>query len=199
VKLLAKQHVETERWLVEHQQSRVNGHDQSKVQLGHHAFRQALDLAVKADARSCEKTFSLGAIESRMHSGNEVECLRNPNPARQYGDVSNEADIAHEQIALFPGIASKHPQVSLIRNEPEHRVERRGLACAIGTDDSEDAALLDAEINSVERDGCAERLAQEACFNACHSNQRSSFSSDLFPDFDGLEPFSKSFASRPRR
>src|SRR5689334_16276637 len=38
VKLLAIENVEAKRGLVEHQQFRVNGHYQRKVQLGHHAL-----------------------------------------------------------------------------------------------------------------------------------------------------------------
>src|ERR1700675_1735839 len=97
-----------------------------------------------------------------MHAGNVVERLRNPHPARQHGDVGNEAGIAHELIALAPGIASKHLQFSLIRDEAENRVERGGLTCAVGTDESEDAALCDAQIDPLQRDCRAEGLAQAA-------------------------------------
>src|SRR5258708_1860933 len=39
VELLAVQDVEAERWFIQNQQLCVNGHDQSEVQLGHHALR----------------------------------------------------------------------------------------------------------------------------------------------------------------
>src|SRR5438105_12890165 len=139
-----------------------------------------LHFAVERDTGFCEKAHGLRAIESRMHAGDEVQSLRNPYPAWKHSDVGNEADIAHEQIALFPGIATENPQLSLIRNKPEHCVERRSLARTVGADNPENAALFDTEISAVERDGRPERLMQAACFNACHSNQRSSF----FPDFD---------------
>ncbi len=168
VELLAIQDVEAKRRLVQHQQSRVNRHDQSEVQLGHHALRQFPDLAGALDGGLRKKTFRLRAIESRMHAGDVIERLRNPHPARQHGDIGNEADIAHELIALGPGIASEHPQFSLIWGEAENRVERGGLACAVGTDESEDAALFDSQIDAVQRDGCAEGLAEAACFYACH-------------------------------
>ena len=48
VELLAVEDVEAERRLVQHQQSRVDRHDQREVQLGHHALRQLPDLAVAA-------------------------------------------------------------------------------------------------------------------------------------------------------
>src|SRR5208282_4823490 len=79
-----------------------------------------------------------------------------------------KADLAHELIALGPGVAPQNRQFSLILGEAENRVQRGGLACAVGADESEDAALFDAQIDAVQRDGCAERLAQAACFYDCH-------------------------------
>src|SRR5262249_49147151 len=112
--------------------------------------------------------FRLGAIESRMHPGDIVERLRDPYPARQHGDIGNEADVAHELIAFVPGVASKHPQFSLIVSETENRAERGGLARAVGTDESDDAALFATQIDAVQRDGCAKGLAQAASFYHCH-------------------------------
>ncbi len=103
-----------------------------------------------------------------MHAGDVVERLRNSHPARQHSDIGNERDIAHELIALGPGVASKHVQFSLIWGKAENRVEGGGLACTIGTDQSEDAALFNTQIDTVQRDGCAERLTEPTCFYACH-------------------------------
>ncbi len=134
------------------------------MQLGHHALRQFPDFAGALDSGLREKTFRLRAIEARMHARDVIERLRNPHPARQHGDIGDEADIAHELIALGPGVASEHLQLALIRGEAENRVERGGLACAVGADESEDVALFDSQIDAVQRDGRAESLAQAACF-----------------------------------
>src|SRR6266436_2975107 len=168
VELLAIKEVEAKRVLVQHQQFRVNGHDQSEMYLGHHALRQLPDLTGAADVGLRQKTFRLRAIESRMHAGNVIERLRNPHPAGQHGDIGNEAGVAHELIAFGPGIASEYSQFSLIRGEAENRVERGGFACAVRTHESKDAALCDAQIDAVERDGCAEGLTKTACFYDCH-------------------------------
>src|SRR6266702_953841 len=168
VELLAIKDVEAKRRLVQHQQFRVNGHDQSEVQLCHHALRQFPDLAGAPDVCLRKKTFRLRSIESRMHAGEIVERLPNSQPARQHGDIGNEAGIAHELIALGPGVASEHLQFSLIGGESENRIERGSLACAVGTDESEDAALFDAQIDAVHRDGCSEHLSETVCFYACH-------------------------------
>src|SRR5439155_11594950 len=50
-----------------------------------------------------KKTFRPRTIESRVHTGHIIERLRNPDPARQHGDIGNEADIPHELIAFSPG------------------------------------------------------------------------------------------------
>ena len=55
-----------------------------------------------------------------------------------------------------------------IRGETENGVERGALAGAVRTDQSEDAALFDPQINAVERDRCPEGFAQSACFYAGH-------------------------------
>src|ERR1022692_15697 len=115
-----------------------------------------------------QKTFGLRAIEARMHSGNVVEGLRNFDPAWKYGDIRDERHIAHEQIALGPRVTSQHTQFSFIRSEAENRIERGSLARAVGPDQSEDAALFHAHIDAVERDSCAESLAETACFYAGH-------------------------------
>src|SRR5208282_777376 len=133
-----------------------------------------------------------------MHAGDIVECLRDPDPARQHGNVGDEADIAHELIALRPGITPEHSQFSLIWSEAENCVERGGLAGAVRTDQSEDAALFDAQIDAVERDGCAEGLAETAGFNDCHDF--GSFS-EAFDDLRvaPASPFNSSSAFRPSR
>ncbi len=129
-------------------------------------FDSSLTLLRALDGGLRQKTFRLRAIESRMHAGDVVERLRNPHPARQHRDIGDEGDVAHELLALGPGVAPEHPQFSLIGGEAEDRVERGGLAGAVGTDESEDAALFDAQIDAVQRDGRAEGLAEAACFYA---------------------------------
>ena len=75
IELLAIQDVEAERRLVQHQQFRVDGHDQSEVQLGHHALGQIPDPAGAGNGGFRKKTFRLGAIEPRMHTGDVIERL----------------------------------------------------------------------------------------------------------------------------
>ena len=137
-----------------------------------------------------------------MHAGDIIERLRNPQPARQHGDIGDETHVAHELIALGPRVASEHPQFSLIGGEAENRVECGALAGAVGTDESEDAALFDAQIDAIERDGCAEGLAEAACFNNCHGFGFSSAVFDLGASAEGrplAAEFRSSSALRPSR
>src|SRR5882672_7023511 len=126
------------------------------MQLRHHALRQFPDLIGATDVCLRKKTFRLRAIESRMHAREVVESLPNSHPAWKHGDIGNEAGIAHELIALGPGVAS------------ENRVKRGGFACAVGTDESENPALFHPQIDAIHRDRGAEGLAEAACFYACH-------------------------------
>src|SRR5882724_6632281 len=62
VELLAIQDIQAKRRLVQHQQFRVNGHDQGEMQLRDHALRQFPDLVGATDACLRKKTFRLRAI-----------------------------------------------------------------------------------------------------------------------------------------
>src|SRR5258708_36269082 len=110
------------------------------MQLGHHAFGQFSDLDGTADVGFRKKTFRFRAVKSRMHAGDVIERLGNSDPSRQHRDIGNEADVAHQLLALGPGVASEYLQFSLIWSEADYGVERSGLACAVGADDSQDTA-----------------------------------------------------------
>src|SRR4051812_17935720 len=103
-----------------------------------------------------------------MHSRDVIERLRNPHPARQHGDIGNETDVAHELVALVPGISTENTELPLVRGETENGVERSALAGAVRPDQSEDAPLFDAQVDSFERDGGAKDFAETACFYAGH-------------------------------
>src|SRR5262249_57033020 len=80
----------------------------------------------------------------------------------------DEAHVPHQSIALLPGILAEHSQFSLVRNQADNGVEEGGFARAVGSDHSEDAALLDAQIDAVQHGGVAERLAKPFGFDGCH-------------------------------
>ncbi len=151
--------------LVEHQQARVDGHDQRQVQLRHHAFRQLPHPAVAPNVGLGDEACGLGAIESRMHARDVVERLRDAQPTGQNGDVGDECDIAHEPLACSPGITPEHPQLSQMGSEAQDRVDRGALASPVRPNESDDSPRLDPKVDAVERDGRAEHLAQPACFN----------------------------------
>src|SRR6516165_1915517 len=168
VELLAIENVEAERRLVEHQKASIDRHDEREMELRDHALRQLADFAPALDGRFGEKSFGLGAIEAGVHPGQVVERIRNPQPARQNGDVGNKADIAHQAVALGPWIAAQHPQFALVLNQAEDGIEGGGLAGAVGTDQSKNAAFFDAQAHAVECDRLAEDLAQATCFDNAH-------------------------------
>src|SRR5579871_4251117 len=103
-----------------------------------------------------------------MHAGDVIERVRDLQPAWQDGDIGDETDVAHELIALGPGIASENAEFSLKRGEAEDSVESRRFAGAVGTDDPEDAAIIDAQVDAIECDGGAEAFAESVSFYARH-------------------------------
>src|ERR1700722_18465391 len=129
-----------------------------------------------------------------MHASDVIERLRNPDPARQHGDVGDEADIAHELIAFCPGVTAEHPQFSLVRDEAKNRIQRGALARSIRSDESEDAAFFHTQIDTVKSYGFAEGLVQAACFDQCHFF--GSFFSETFDDRPFPEASRSSFAVR---
>src|SRR5579862_9619931 len=109
-----------------------------------------------------------------MDTGQKLERLRNSHPARQDGNVGDEADVAHQLIAFLPRVPPENSEFAFIGSEAEDRVERRGFAGAVRTDEAQNSTLFNPQVNAIERDGCAERLAQPACFYACHGQRSSS-------------------------
>jgi hypothetical protein len=169
VELLPIEDVEAERRLIEHQQSRVDRHDEREVQLRDHAFDSWRTLLVRLIVVFARKAFRFRAIEPRMHTSHVVERLRDLHPAGQHGDIRDEADITHEEIALRPRIAAEHLELALEREEAQDRVERSCFAGAVRPDEAEDAAFFDVQVDAVECDGAAVRLAETASFDRCHN------------------------------
>src|ERR1051326_6803870 len=104
-----------------------------------------------------------------MDPDHVLKSLRNFDPPRQDRNVGDEADVAHQLIALSPRIAAEHSQLAFKRRKPENRIERGRLTCAVGTDQAQDPAFLHSQVNVVERDRCAKAFAETACLYACHS------------------------------
>src|SRR3546814_12826504 len=71
------------------------------------------------------------------------------------------SDVCSSDL-LGARVAAEHPEVALERSQPEHRLERGGLAGAIGADQADDLAAFDPEVGVVERDGGLVCLAQVA-------------------------------------
>ena len=91
------------------------------------------------------KRSQLGAVEARMHAGDELDRFLHPHPARQHGDVGDEADVVHQFVALLARIEAEHLQLAFERDQAEDRLQRGGLAGAVGADQADDAAGLDLE------------------------------------------------------
>ena len=88
--------IEAQGGFVEHQQFGIDGHGQGQVHLGLHSFRQFAHAALARDLGFGEQRRGPIAAESRVHSGDEIDRVIDPQPTRKHGDVGNEARVVHE-------------------------------------------------------------------------------------------------------
>src|SRR5690606_19399687 len=93
------------------------------------------------------------------------------------GDVGNEGYIAHQLGAVAVGVLAEDLDRTLIGGEPEHGVERRGLARAIVADEPIDAPGRDVEVEAVQDLVLAEILLEVASRYDCVAHSLSSLRS----------------------
>src|SRR5882724_10509585 len=130
----------------------------------HHHFQIArlyfFHAAIKYDAAAVDE----------HHIGEDVLDLFHLMCGHDDGAAAVEVVVQQGIVELLAiqDIAAERPQFSLIWGEAEDCVERGGLARAVGTDEPENAALFNTQINAVQRDGCAEGLTEAAGFYAGH-------------------------------
>src|SRR5262249_23408989 len=74
-------------------------------------------------------------------------------------------DLRHPPVRYL--LAAEADRAFVDRMRPHDRVEQRRLAGAVGTDQADDAALLDGEADVPIRDDAAEALADVADFQEC--------------------------------
>ena len=78
VELLAVQDVQAQRGLVEHQQLGVDRHHQRQVQLHDHALGHFAHAHLRLELGVGEEALAAGAVEARMHAGDEIDRLATP-------------------------------------------------------------------------------------------------------------------------
>src|SRR5690606_29493518 len=94
---------------------------------------------------------------------------RHPDPARQDGDVGDEADLVHQLVARHARVLAQYRKLALERGQAEDGLQRRGLAGTVGADQADDAARLDGEADFVQRRLAAVLLAEVAGDDGAHS------------------------------
>src|SRR5690606_38556088 len=70
--------------------------------------------------------------------------------------------VGHQLVALGARVAAEHVQAALERNQPQDRLERGGLAGAVGPDQADDAPGRDGERGRIQRHLVLVGLAQAA-------------------------------------
>ena len=137
------------------------------MELRDHALGQLAHLARQPDVGARQESFAALAIEARVHAGDEVDGVRNLDPARQHRHVGDEADLLHELVALGARVETQHLEVAVETGEPEDGLDDRGLAGAVRADQTDDSAGFHLEIHATDSLHAAVVLGEPAGFNYC--------------------------------
>jgi hypothetical protein len=63
------------------------------------------------------------AVEARMHAGDEIDGVLHLQPARQDGDVGDEADVLHQVVALGARVDAQHRQLAVEGDQAQRGLE----------------------------------------------------------------------------
>ncbi len=137
------------------------------MQLRHHSLRKLTHAALEADVGLAQEALGPRAIEARMHGGDEIQCLRDTQPPRQYGDIGDEAYVAHQLVALGARVAAQYLKMALECRESQHSLQCRGLAGTVRSDEAHDTSGAHCEVHAVERAPGTVCLCQATSFNHC--------------------------------
>ncbi len=162
VELLAIEDVQAQRGFVQDQQLGVDRHYQRQMQLHDHALGHLPHALVGRELGARQERLALGAIETRVHVGDEIDHFVHADPAWQYRHIGDEADIAHQLVTLLARVETQHVEITREIGEAEDRLQRGGLAGTVGADQSDDPTGSDLETDVVQRQGRLVPLAQAA-------------------------------------
>src|SRR6056297_760857 len=183
IEAFAQDDVETQRRFIEHQQLGVDGHDQGQMELDNHSLGQALDLGIHLDLGVLQIEHALLSRKSRVQLFGQLNNVFDPRPSRQHGDIGNEADILHQAIAGAGRIETQNFEIAIIAAEPENRLESRGLAGSVRSDQADDTARGNVEIDAVQGSGLAKAPAEVSCSDGCIHDR------SIVPLHSGLDEF----------
>ncbi|MCY1546283.1 hypothetical protein D9M68_822720 [compost metagenome] len=121
-----------------------------------------LDLHFGANVGALKEAARLVDRELGMDVAEQGTQLAHPQEARQASHVGNEGDVFHQAGAAGKGIFAQHADGAFAAGEPQHGIERSGLAGTVVADQAIDAAGENIEIEPVQDFLIAELLAQAA-------------------------------------
>ena len=117
---------------------------------------------MRRSAPICVFARSSSARERRNSDGplDEVDRLPDAQPGGEHRDVGDEARLAHERRPVAERLTTEHAKLALVAGESQHGPQGGGLAGAVRTDQTDDAARLDDETHVIERHERAVFLGQ---------------------------------------
>ena len=87
----------------------------------------------------------------RPATGEQVDCLGDPEPVRQPGALQLAADLLSHPVGVPDRVQAQHPDLTrVLAPQPLEDLDRRGLAGTVGADQTEDLAVMDGEVEVVD-------------------------------------------------
>ena len=87
----------------------------------------------------------------RPATGEQVDCLGDPEPVGQPGALQLAADLLSQPVGVPDRVQAQHPDLTrVLAPQPLEDLDRRGLAGTVGADETEDLAVMDGEVEVVD-------------------------------------------------
>ncbi len=125
------------------------------------------DLGALLDIGPGQEAFGLGAVEVRVYAFDVFQRLADLQPARQHRHIGDEGDLLHQRLALAARVEAQDREFALEVGQTEQGLQGGGLTGAVGTDETDDAAGFDGEIDAVQDFRAGVTLGQAACGDEC--------------------------------
>ena len=100
IELLAVENIQAQRGFVQYQKPHIDGHHQGQVQLCDHALGKLLHFLIEGDLGVRHVLHAGIAGEALVDSFGYIDQLPDLDPARQNGNVSDEAHVFHQGCAI---------------------------------------------------------------------------------------------------
>ena len=158
---LLHERVEAGGRLVEHEQRHVAGERRDEGDLLPVALGVRLALLGLVELEALDETPPAVLVDAATEPAEQVDDLATAQGGPEHDVAGHVGELTVQLGGVAPRVAAEDGRGAAVgAQQAEQDADRRRLARAVGSEEAVDLALADAEVESVEGDGGAERLAE---------------------------------------